>query len=169
MQLVTVGARKSRSTGLLSSITGFRYVRFVHRDDAEMTSGTLPQKTRKHASRSTPVASLVWTNIRGAPTRARPLHRPGIAQVDAARSAGGECASGGPGGPPPPSRRGPVSALEIRKSDGGVQRVHSASTRSRTSANRAPRPYIPHCGDLQGFRARLRASVNARETLTLPW
>ena len=78
-------------------------------------------------------------------------------------------ASGEPGGPPPPDRRGPVSALEIRKPDGGGQRVHSASTRSRTTANRAPRPYIQHCGNLEGFRPRSRASVNARETRTLPW
>ena len=48
-------------------------------------------------------------------------------------------------------RRGPVSALEIRKPDGGVQRVHSASTRSRTSANRAPRPYTPHCRRFAGI------------------
>jgi hypothetical protein len=63
----------------------------------------------------------------------------------------------------------PCQPWRFGKQDARVQRVHSASTRSRTSANRAPRPYIPHCGSLQGFRARMRASVNVRETRTLPW
>ena len=87
----------------------------------------------------------------------------------AGRCSSGQGASGGPGGPPPPARRGPVSALEIRKTNGGEQRVHSASTRSTTTANRPPQPYTPYCGCLQGFSARPRASVNARNTLTLPW
>ena len=97
------------------------------------------------------------------PPRAR------LAPSPASRSRSGQAASGGPGGPPPPARRGPVSALEIRKTNGGEQRVHSASTRSTTTVNRPQQPYSPDCGCLQGFRARLRASVNARKTLTLPW
>jgi hypothetical protein len=92
-----------------------------------------------------------------------------LARSPANRSRSGQGASGGPGGPPPPARRGPVSALEIRETGGGVQRVHSASTRSRTTANRAPRSHSPYCGCLQGFSAHPRAFVNARETLTLPW
>ena len=78
-------------------------------------------------------------------------------------------ASGGPGGPPPPTWRVTVSALQIRKPDGGVQRVHSASTRSRTSVNRASRPDTPEYANLQGFSARPSESVNARETRTFPW
>lgn len=76
--------------------------------------------------------------------------------------------SGGRGGPPPTARRGPVSALEIQKMNGGEQRVHSASTRSTTTVNRPPRPYTPYCGCLQVFRAHSGASVNARKTPTLP-
>lgn len=90
------------------------------------------------------------------------------------RSASRPCSSaqspsGGLGGPPPAARGGPVSALEFRKESGGVQRVHSASTRSTSTVNRPSQPYTPYCGCLQGFSTRLRASVNARKTLTLPW
>jgi hypothetical protein len=69
---------------------------------------------------------------------------------------------GGPGGTQPPARRGPLSALEIRKASGGGQRVYSASTRSRTAVSRPPQPYTPYCGCLQGFRGRPRASVRER-------
>ena len=40
------------------------------------------------------------------------------------------------------------------------------STRSTTTVNRPPRPFTQTSGRLQGFRARPRAFVNARETRT---
>ena len=47
----------------------------------------------------------------------------------------------------------PVSALEIRKTDAGVQRVHSASTRSRTTVHWPPRTYSQDRAVCRGFVA----------------
>jgi hypothetical protein len=47
--------------------------------------------------------------------------------------------------------------------------VHFPCTSFISAELRPPRPYTPCCGYLQGFRARSRASVDARTALNLPW